>query len=589
MDTLTLLLVGLGAAAVIAFIVVAYLEVARKPRKPQSREETPAPSVRRTTAAVADSRAPAAGEVAARPAVLPEPPEPVAAAPLAPAVAAASAPQVAVSPQAPAAPSIRAGTPAPAAEIDGRIQSLGEGARTALLRLAVMEADFSRDTARAVAACVNDDLQALAQAGLLEVDPASERMALPEPVRRAASAQLTPEEAHAARLRHAEHYIHLGLEAQKPVEQQGSLVALALELFVEDAAHFRAAHGFLADAPGLERQLVKLLEAVGYTSVLELGRAEAQRWLESGLAAAESLGEVAAQRDIHNALATRHTDAGDFLAARRHYEQAAALSRTLGERHEEGRALGNLGLTTHRLGDHAAAAGYYEKVLEIMRDLGDRRREGLALSSLGQAVADGGDPKRAIDYFEQHLAIATEMKDFGGEAYALAGIGRAHLALGDRATALKVFEQQLTLAQCARDLPMEGAALNSLSDVYRAMGIHERVLEVNTRLLDVAHLLGQAAAGVRALGQIGNAHQACGRSSKALESFDEQLRVSRKIGDREGEAMALADAARVVHSRGQLVDAITRASAALPIFDELKSPEAAKLRAEIEAWRAEQA
>ena len=603
MDTLTLLLVGLGALAVIAFIVVAYLEVVRKPRKapPASRPEpetAATPSARSTlTRPAAAAEIPAAGSIAASPVeAQPRTPSPAtrpevmsvparaptpaqASTPVRPAVAVAAAPAPVVVPSA---------APARATEVDGRIQNLGEGARTALLRLSILESDFSRDTARAVAACVNDDLQALAQAGLLEVDPASERMALPDAVRASAAALLPTEEAHAARLRHAEHYIHLGLEAQKPVEQQGSLVALALELFVEDAAHFKAAFAFLSTSRGLERQLVHLLEAVGFTSVLELDRAEAVRWLETGLAAAGALGELPAQRDIFNALATRHTEAGDFEAARRDYEQAAAISHDLGDRHEEGRALGNLGLTTHRLGDHQAAAGYYENVLGIMRDLGDRRREGLALSSLGQAVADGGDPRRAIEFFEQHLAIATEMKDLGGEAYALAGIGRAHVALGDHETALKVFEQQLTMAQRARDLPMEGAALNSLADVHRARGEHERVVETATRLLDVAHLLGQAQVGVRALGQIGNAHQACGRTSKALESFDEQLRVARKIGDREGEAMALADAARIVHFRGQIVDAITRASAALPILDELKPEEAARLRAEIEQWRSEQ-
>jgi tetratricopeptide (TPR) repeat protein len=240
------------------------------------------------------------------------------------------------------------------------------------------------------------------------------------------------------------------------------------------------------------------------------------------------------------------------------------------------------------MGDHAAAVGYYEQVLEIMRDLGDRRREGLALSSLAQAVADGGDPRRAIDLFGQHLTIASEMKDFGGEAYALSGIGRAHVALGDTTTAIRVFEQQLTMAQRARDLPMEGAAISSLADVYRKLADHERVIEFNTRLMDIAQLMGQAAAAVRSLGHIGNAHQALGRTSKALECFDEQLRLARRLNDREGEALALADAARVVHFRGQVVDAITRASAALPIFDEIKSPEADKLRAEIEAWRAEQ-
>jgi hypothetical protein len=103
----------------------------------------------------------------------------------------------------------------------------------------------------------------------------------------------------------------------------------------------------------------------------------------------------------------------------------------------------------------------------------------------------------------------------------------------------------------------------------------------------VAHLVGDALSGVRAIGHLGRSHLAADRSSRALECFDEQLKVSRKIGDREGEALALWNAARVVHARGQIADAVTRASAALPILDGIKSSEAAALRTEIDHWRAE--
>lgn len=585
MDTLTLLLVGLGAVAVIAFVVVAYLEVVRKPGRSRGHPSVvDRPASRPSTPVSTPEPQPAPRPVVA-PSAMAGPEAAVADAERIPAARPAAEPRPVV--PAPAAPKPVAAVPARGSDVEARIDALGENVRLVLWRLSILPSDFTKDTAHAVAACVNDDLQALAQSGLLELDPASDRMALPDDVRDVAVAQAPAEETHAARLRHAEHYIHLGLEAQKPVEQQGSLVALALELFVQDAAHFKAAYEFLASSRGLERQLVKLVEAVGYTTVLELDPAEAIRWLETALAAAGMLGDLAAQRDVFNALASRHTDSGDFESARRDYEQAAAISHDLGDRHEEGRALGNLGLTTHRLGDHQAAVGYYEKVLEIMRDLGDRRREGLALSSLGQAVADGGDPKRALELFQEHLALANEMRDLGGAAVALQGIGRAHLVLGDTATAQRTFEQQLTMAQRARDLPIEGAALSSLGEVFQKLENHERVIEVHTRLLEIAHLLKQGNAGVRSLNRIGNGHQACGRTSKALEFFDEQLRLARKIADREGEAMALADAARVVHSRGQVADAITRASAALPIFDEINAQEAARLREDVARWQAE--
>jgi tetratricopeptide (TPR) repeat protein len=458
--------------------------------------------------------------------------------------------------------------------------------RSALTRLSILTAPFDRAVAVAVAACTEETIDALARMGFLRREGGAGPMEVRPDVRDWAANRLTRAEAHAARLRQAEHFTVVAEQARE-ASGLGEGALASLEVYEADKPHFEAAFSFLEAAPGLERQLLKLMDAVAHAGVLRLDRTSGVRWLETALAAARVIQDRKAERDLLDNLGTVYTDAANFGRARDCYEQVAAISRELGDRHGEARAIGNAGLSWQRAGQAAKAVACLEQVLAMMRELGDRNREGLALSGLAQAASDGGDHHKAIEYYREHLAITTESGDRRAEAFVLSALGRESEALGDRQTAIECFERQLAITERARDLAGEAIALGSLGQAYRAAGSPGKAVDCFQRQVDVAELLGEEPLRVRALGHLGLAHLAADRASRALQCFDEQLEVARRIDDREGEGLALGNAARVVYSRGQLADAITRASAALPILEGIGSAEAAALRAEIEQWRAE--
>jgi tetratricopeptide (TPR) repeat protein len=485
-------------------------------------------------------------------------------------------------------PVVAAAEPEPEPETPSSITGgLNEAQKGAMARLSIMPAGFDRDAAIAVANCTGEDVDVLVKAGLLDYDPDHGELVWHNAIRLSAARSLAPSDAHAVRLRHAEHFIDRGIKAQADLVDSRGGAPISLELFGVRLAHFTAAFEFLKTTQGLETQLLKLLDAVGYTSVLDITGAARVTWLTAGLEAARTLKDRVLERDLLGHLGSAYSELKDFEQAIESHQQAAAISRELSDRHEEGRNLGNMGRAWHRLGNLEKASEYYELVLGIMRDSGDRVREGLALTSLGQVAADQGEYEKAVDYFEQHLQVAQETKDTRSAMLALSGIGDAYVATGDLEEAQNYYNRQLQTARQIRDLQSEGNALGKLGKVHLDRGNSDQAVVCYDRQVEVAHLLGDAKSGVRAMGELGLAHLKADRTSRAIECFDEQLKVSREIQDRDGEAHALLNAARAVHSRGQVVDAITRASAALPVFQEIGSPEVDAVRAEIEQWRSE--
>lgn len=626
MDFLTVILIVVGVVAIGAFIVLAYFEVARKNargKEPDSSSDDS--SVEGVGPVTVQQPAAAPTPIVEEPVATKEPepepePDPVIAEPeeetastvpahipeetAAPAMVepgeeapVRSTPSPSEPPVAEPEPAVAASEPEPepepetAAEQPDALSSITAGLnaaqRLAMARLSIMPAGFERDAAIAIASCTGEDVDVLVKAGLLDFKPDHGELVWHDGVRASAARALEPGDAHAVRLRHAEYFIERGLKAQADLADTRGAAPVSLELFGVRLAHFTAAFEFLKSTQGLESQLLKLLDAVAYTSVLDLEGAERVAWLSAGLEAARKLKDRVMERDLLGHLGGAYTEIHDFESAIEKHQQAAAISRELGDRHEEGRNLGNMGRAWHRLGNLEKANEYYELVLGIMRDSGDRVREGLALTSLGQVAGDKGDHEKAIDYFEQHLQVAQETQDHRSAMLALAGIGDSYMAMGDTEGAQGFFDRQLQSARQVRDLHAEGSALGKLGKIHMERGNSDQAVVCFDRQVEVAHLLGDAKSGVRAMGSLGLAHLAADRTSRAIECFDEQLKVSRQIHDRDGEAHALLNAARAVHSRGQVVDAITRASAALPVFQEIGSREVEDVRAEIEKWRAE--
>jgi tetratricopeptide (TPR) repeat protein len=253
-------------------------------------------------------------------------------------------------------------------------------------------------------------------------------------------------------------------------------------------------------------------------------------------------------------------------------EAALDAARRLGDKGDEGNDLGNLGLAYADLGDARKAIEFHEQQLVIVREIGDRRGEGNDLGNLGLAYADLGDARKAIEFHEQQLVIVREIGDRRGEGAALGNLGNAYAALGDARKAIEFYEQALMIAREIGDRRGEGNALGSLGLAYADLGDVNKAIEFHEQALLIHREIGDRRGEGNALGNLGLAYAALGDARKAIEFYEQNLSIAREIGDRRGEGAALGNLGNAYKTLGENEKAKQVWEQALQIFRAIESP-----------------
>ena len=243
----------------------------------------------------------------------------------------------------------------------------------------------------------------------------------------------------------------------------------------------------------------------------------------------------------------------DILHLRQHprerirwLEIALGAARRLKDRTNEAAALSNLGLAYAALGNTIRTVQFYEQALHIVRELGDRKGEGIVLGNLGNVYLLD-EPQRAIQFYEQQLTVVREVGDRRSERNALGNLGVAYNTRGEIQRAVKFYEQALHIDREIGDRRGEGIDLSNLGTVYHTLGEFQR----------------------------------------ALQFYEQYLNIAREIGDRRGEGNALCNLSLALNRLGKRAQAIQHAEQSLTIFELIEDPNAAKVRAQLAAWREE--
>ena len=88
-----------------------------------------------------------------------------------------------------------------------------------------------------------------------------------------------------------------------------------------------------------------------------------------------------------------------------------------------------------------------------------------------------------------------------------------------------------------------------------------------------------------ALGNLGIAYAELGENCRAIQFYEQALLIRREIGDRRGEGTALWNMSLALNQLGERAQAIHNAEQALIIYEQIEDPNAAKVRAQLAAWR----
>jgi DNA-binding SARP family transcriptional activator/tetratricopeptide (TPR) repeat protein len=188
------------------------------------------------------------------------------------------------------------------------------------------------------------------------------------------------------------------------------------------------------------------------------------------LAAAERLGNPAAQAEAHDDLGYTYTFLDRYADAHRHLDIGLDLFERAADPRGQGRVHHHLSILHRRQGRVDEAFAHAERALALFRADGYRRGQAVLLNQLGWECVLRGEYERAEDYCTQALVLFREIGDRGGEGVTLDSLGYALHHRGRYAEAIRAYQESLVRARqlCARY--EESATLDHLGDTHAAAG-----------------------------------------------------------------------------------------------------------------------
>ena len=145
----------------------------------------------------------------------------------------------------------------------------------------------------------------------------------------------------------------------------------------------------------------------------------------AGVAAVATLEAIALERQ------------GDYLGAKKKYEESLAIYRESGNKLSLGAEYDNLGDILLYLGDTSDAQKSYGEALTTYRDIGDQNGVALAKIGLGDVFLQLGRLTEAKDMYGDAAEICRQLGSRNRQAVALAGLGRLQQLEGNAEDAQK--------------------------------------------------------------------------------------------------------------------------------------------------------
>lgn len=342
------------------------------------------------------------------------------------------------------------------------------------------------------AATAGRGLAALARAHLL-TEAAPGRYAMHDLMRGYATelaATDPPDQLSAATRRVLDHYLHTAYVADRLIDPEpvlppaepvppaegvtpeplaGPDAAAAWLAVMRDvlvlACHSAARAGYDDHAWRLSRAIASHLDTTGHWHSLIATQRVA-------LAAAERLGDAAAEASAHQALAGAYARLGDGDAAYEHYERALERYAEVGDQLGEAHVHRGLGGLCHRDGRYDEAFEHNQRALNRYEKLEHRNGQAMTLNNAGWLHARRGAYERALADCRQALALLQETGDRHAEAATWDSLGYIHRHLGQAERAADCYQRAIDLYHGLGDRYNEADTLRNLADLHEGTAQH---------------------------------------------------------------------------------------------------------------------
>ncbi len=182
---------------------------------------------------------------------------------------------------------------------------------------------------------------------------------------------------------------------------------------------------------------------------------------ETGLAAADRLGDRALQARFHNSLGRGHVRLKQYDEAHAHLVQAISMYEEEGETDRAANGYATLATLASDRGDAHEAIRLYRQALELTDDPVIRA---MAINNLGNAYSNLGDHGQALTLCLESLRLWGEVGDRHGEANTWDSVGHAHHMLGHHTKAARAYRHAIATFAELGDRVNQATTLINLGD-----------------------------------------------------------------------------------------------------------------------------
>jgi len=230
---------------------------------------------------------------------------------------------------------------------------------------------------------------------------------------------------------------------------------------------------------------------------------------------------------------------GDYPAAATSLAQAVTLYRGLDGHPGHAHALNHLGFVQTLTGDYSAAAASHQQALALAATAGDQSAQALAVKLLGFVQQLTGDYSAAAANAAAALELYRSVEHRQGEADTLTDLGTLHTLTGDYTDAAAHLRQALEIFRALGDQPYQAWALNDLGTVQQLTGDYTAAAASHQQALDLFRDLGARLGQAEALNRLGELSLRTSATSHAREQHTQALAMARDLGVPLEEARAL--------------------------------------------------
>jgi tetratricopeptide (TPR) repeat protein/transcriptional regulator with XRE-family HTH domain len=310
---------------------------------------------------------------------------------------------------------------------------------------------------------------------------------------------------------------------------------------------------------------------------------------QTALAAARQAGDQLGEAHSLAELGLLRREAGDYPAAAASLARAVALCGEAGDLPGQGYVLTQLGVVHVVTGDYPAAAASLHRALALARSAGDRVVEGEALYNLGTLQQLTGDYPAAAASHQQALAMDRDLGELLGQAWILNGLGVVQQETGDYLAAAASQRQALALFCDLGDLYGQADALNGLGVVQQETSDYPAAAASHQQALALFRDLGSPLGRAETLNRLGELATRTADTPQARERHAQALAIARDISVPLEEARAQEGIGNSHLQDGNPGQAATQLRQALAIYQRLGSPNAQRVRETLRQEGLEQA